>query len=1834
MASLKDLTERVKKFFQPVSNAYNSYANNPVVKKAGQWQNQNIIEPFYKAVNNMPRLQISEKYIPHPQSKIGQVGVGLVRGAIESPLNIPRNLLVGYGRLDKEQLDMIQQKRLPNLQNYLAGAAPLVEAGLDLTSLGIGKNIAKQGAKEVVKGGLKQAIKKGAIHGAGYGGLGGLAYGLGNQYNKKFDVGEVTQSTLGGAALGGVLGGGTAAAGGIFGKVFNLVKSENPKLSDEAASKITKGYFRNNAGKFAKQATGMEPRLPSETNFGKKQMTKVSDTKYVPKEYAGLYKKIDMHLGVPDDIRDTPVGMSVKKLTKFEHDANVANAGLYDLKSSKDAAFLNTDGSVVKVGQGEHEFKAAEILNRKPSVMLPGKPNKMGGYDMVPSMPTSAVGDLQNQGTIRLRGGNNELNIDLVGTPTQEQISELQRMANNKKIVFDIRDANGKIIKSGQSKNVSEFIANVAQQPSIKAGLYDTHPNSQKLFKLQGEAYTPGQTAYISRNGTKIAQSSGGQHTLLAKKAGYKGNNPIASYLKETGDLRIVARNGSNEVNVSFYKPLSEAQISSIKEISQGKTLIFDDYTTGKVRSGRGLDNLLVTQQPSLTTPNNAGLYDEVVKPGSLSDVKIKNDFELYDRLPLEPKGTRKTVKIIGNNPGPNDMIVHTNNGSFQRNNQTMYKKVPVKVLTENIAGGKRYKVVDKTGEILDTYDGALPKEEIIKILKQRGATIINNPEDIKIYNQDRGIQNKNDIIRPNEGINSPTGFTQAEKTGQINSQVAEGGNRQNIGQTLVQPQVNSNVAQQPLSEVKGGNITTKLPETVNTELNVPKISSQNSPSSANSIHLKSIADGERQIDNLLGTGGMATGSWKQDYYYRQKAIEEIKAVAPPEVVAQVEKIQSAIDNLKQVRQEVDNVPSQQLNELKLKAEYNRLENKFSKTVKGLDKLKLDPKYFQIGKDELGRSKSVSVIPNEKVQTKLANNLESAKVKTEAQNYKEWQKQVFGEANTRTSTKAIEDLGKQIKTSTNQGILDNADNWKDKPKIFLTRETMERNIEDIAGKDAPMVKEKLIQPIFKAEAERNRFLNKERADIKNLGIKARSKESALVQELGEGKITVDEVKQRSPNADKVINAEQILRQKYDSYLTQLNKVLTRNGYDPIPKRKDYFHHFEDLNGAFEQIGVAIKANDLPTDINGLSADFKPGKTFFTAALKRKGDKSSIDAITGIDKYLDGASNQIYHTDNIQALRSFETALREKYAGTEHLTNFVADLGEYTNKLAGKKSMVDRAAESIVGRRIYTAANALKSQTGANMVGANVSSALTNFIPVTQTLATTDKPSVAQAMMGILKNSFKDDGFIDSSNFLTSRMGSDRLSMTNWQKIGQGGNWLFKNIDNFTSQLAVRSKYLEGIKKGLSEGQAMRNADDWGRKILGGRSAGEVPTLFDSKTLGFLTQFQLEVNNQVSFMGKDIPNNFSKVGAASALAQVFLYSYLYNNLYEKITGRRPAFDPLGVAQKTYEDYTNPNMKEGQATKNLVKNVSDQLPFTSALTGGRIPIGSAIPNPLAVINGESTWGKELKKPLYYLAPPTGGGQIKKAVEGLSAYSKGASVSDSGRVRYPIPQTATNAVRTGLFGQYSTPEAQQYFREGRNTLGEKQSQFLLNSKDKQGVYKTIIDNRNKDASIKIKSDESNIQGNIYQYMDDKGDIKGIDLSFPIKEYKPTGNNLLDKELLSDYKGSITSAKNSVMKAWELGAIDQGEAIRQLERLTKASGKGKKPKNISIKISKPKTVKLTKSKPFKGSRALTRKTPLYKISKAKKPKNIAIAVGKSKIPAYKIKKFRNTLTSGSRLA
>lgn len=648
---------------------------------------------------------------------------------------------------------------------------------------------------------------------------------------------------------------------------------------------------------------------------------------------------------------------------------------------------------------------------------------------------------------------------------------------------------------------------------------------------------------------------------------------------------------------------------------------------------------------------------------------------------------------------------------------------------------------------------------------------------------------------------------------------------------------------------------------------------------------------------------------------------------------------------------------------------------------------------------------------------------------------------------------------------------------------------------------------------------------------------------------------------QNPNLDaaKIRKAVKEFREIYDELFEQMNTVRMRNGYEPVNYRKGYFPHFQSKegDGILGQFGKALGVNtaalQLPTTINGLTHTFKPGMQWFGSAQQRMGVNTAFDAVEGFDSYIEGVADVINQTDNIQRLRAFAAQVRYRtseegirkqvdaiqndptiapedkqnrieklYAeGKFELGNLAVELDEYTNLLAGKKSRHDRDMEQKLGRRMYAIMKGLEGRVAANMVAINPGSWLTNFIPITQGAATLDTGSLLSGMWDTLKAYKQDDGFVGASSFLTNRRGSDPLVRTWTQKASAKMSSPMELIDSFTADTLVRARYNENVRRGLSEAEAMADADAWAAGVMADRSKGAMPTLFSQTNplTKLLTQFQLEVNNQLSYVFKDMPREMREKGAmalAMALFKFVLGAYLYDEVYEYFIGRRPALDPLGIINDTVGDLTGyelPNLVElgvgavkGEmpsfevekkdpytAAESLMTATLEELPFIGSLMGGgRLPISSALPDwenlGKALLSDGwdpkkkwATMGKELAKPATYLALPFGGGQVKKIVEGGKAVIEGGSynVNSAGEkiLQYPVyndtpGQAGINAVRAMLFGKSSLPTAQEWVESGFDSLGTKQTALYEDLKDAgatgEEAYQLIRDTEAADSNL----------------------------------------------------------------------------------------------------------------------------------------------------------------------
>jgi hypothetical protein len=722
--------------------------------------------------------------------------------------------------------------------------------------------------------------------------------------------------------------------------------------------------------------------------------------------------------------------------------------------------------------------------------------------------------------------------------------------------------------------------------------------------------------------------------------------------------------------------------------------------------------------------------------------------------------------------------------------------------------------------------------------------------------------------------------------------------------------------------------------------------------------------------------------------------------------------------------------------------------------------------------------------------------------------------------------------------------------WKDKSMgLKYQRETMERNMFDIISnkQEAQDIIDTYFTPVHEAEAEKQRFINSYNDKVERLNLN--QYESEAVQLLGEAKYNPDfksdeEVVKTLKSINKNINQGKIDKAKvekaidtfriiYDEILELENQVLRANGYAEIKYRTGYFPHFIDYQPVtkaekvLDKLGIEIDKRPLPTNIAGITEQFVPGKTWNRSSLNRKTDKTTYNALKGFDTYIRQASDNIFHTGNIQRLRGLENEIRYQYSDkgiqekvdeiydNEILTpqekmmeisnvfdvadnpmpNLVVELRRYTNALANKKSEADRSLENRISRPIYSTTKAIENRFGANAVGLNWGSAFTNFIPITQAYSQISTKNIGRATIDTIKSYISDDGFINESTFLTNRLKqADKLYKTSLEKISDKTSFLFNAIDNVASNIIVRGKYLDNIDKGMTAKEAMKNANSFGANVMADRSKGALPTLFEEKNpiSKAFTQFQLEVNNQYRYMFKDIPRDLKDKGLANiALAyfKMFVAAYLFNWTSEKITGRKSAFSPIDIAVDSFETLNTPNMNTAEKLINVGTDIVQELPFIGGLAGGgRIPVSGAIPDAKntfkaisGLVTGEINSSKavktllnEISKPASYLLLPFGGGQVRKTVEGVGTILAGGSygVDSEGKETLKFPVEKANLgtyMKAGIFGKYALPEAKSYADNNYKSLNAKQTEMYKYAKL---PYKQLLEYTN--SKLKKKEDK----------------------------------------------------------------------------------------------------------------------------------------------------------------
>ena len=654
----------------------------------------------------------------------------------------------------------------------------------------------------------------------------------------------------------------------------------------------------------------------------------------------------------------------------------------------------------------------------------------------------------------------------------------------------------------------------------------------------------------------------------------------------------------------------------------------------------------------------------------------------------------------------------------------------------------------------------------------------------------------------------------------------------------------------------------------------------------------------------------------------------------------------------------------------------------------------------------------------------------------------------------------------------------------------------------------------------------------------------------------------------------VENAAKAYAELFDQYYEAINDFLVAHGYEPIGYIKGYAPHMQPeatqtmLEKALGALGVNAEVKELPASIAGQTAIYKPNKRWNPYFLQRTGSTADYDIVKAFESYVDYMADIFYHTDDIMRARQMVRWIRQSFAPeeirskldyidtirqapTEVKTNLLRDAGEigkttvmspmdteaamqeyvdklfeqakntskysnlvmwlenYANILAGKQSFADRGWEYSTGRKSLNTFNRLNNAFQKSNVAGNLSSVINQTAQLPMIAAELGERDFLGGLVDVVTGKAKN--WAQDSDFLTEKEGKDYLYADNADKFI---NFLYKPaswMDHLVSTVAVRGAFDKAIRQGKSYEQAMRYADDFGRKLMGSRAKGSRPLAYESKGAfsKMVHMFQVECANSWDHVASDLPYEIKQIAktqgknkAARTLAaliiRALLGAFLLNRTAEELYGGTPApFDILGLAANFVASgqglTTNRWMKkiidngmeklggerifgtkatEGSdefsvttAGEELLYNVMNDLPLARNVAGlfglgdQTVPlpgasgefkdVGKAISKLLEDGVDEGELADLLRATLKAASQfAPGGRQIRKTAEGAEAVIRGGSYK-SGKLQYPVKGAADTA-RALAFGKNATQAARDFWAAGGKALSEKQT----------GVYQDLVD------------------------------------------------------------------------------------------------------------------------------------------------------------------------------
>lgn len=654
-----------------------------------------------------------------------------------------------------------------------------------------------------------------------------------------------------------------------------------------------------------------------------------------------------------------------------------------------------------------------------------------------------------------------------------------------------------------------------------------------------------------------------------------------------------------------------------------------------------------------------------------------------------------------------------------------------------------------------------------------------------------------------------------------------------------------------------------------------------------------------------------------------------------------------------------------------------------------------------------------------------------------------------------------------------------------------------RNFRNFFGKRSQEFVDKYIAPFQQSKDTMYRNLEKEadnldKVIVKGLGIERGSKESAAVQELGEGlrdeaSLVKDFGKAKANN---IIMANQWFRAQYDRMLSEVNKarsyVYPNQPDKQIQRRDDYYRHFRELQDGFQGLANIFETPaGIDNKLAGISNQTKPNSKWLSFAQKRLGMKTDVDAVGGFIDYL-GAAEYAKNVDpKIHGFRQLAEQVAEQgnKEGKDY-NNFVGFLERTADHLSGKTNSLDRGIQEFTGRKAFRAVDWVNRRVKANTILGNASSSLAQIFALPAGISSAGEKNFYRGTKRLIESIGKDDAVMRQSPFLRERYfkALDKFDTGTLNNVKKFAVWMVTAGDEMATKATWNAHYEKALSEGIQN--PIKYADEITGNIVGRRGIGETPLLQQSKTFQMIAPFQLEVANAWPLM-----KELSDSGKAK-LVKLLVYTYVLNRGVEAIRGSDVAFDPIQAGVEGFQSASEEETIGGKARAvggRIAGEVLSNVPLGQTMAGlypeygAKDVLGSGVDLPtreklfgkgdptrfgsgLLVAKGIQDWK-------YKVLPPFGGAQIKRTIDGLKSYAQGYKENAGGKVQYPIEQNLRNFIQGGVFGPSAVPEGRSYYKDEKTPLGDIQSEKFKLGGGKDYYDKVMNDRASDKEKTSIK-------------------------------------------------------------------------------------------------------------------------------------------------------------------